>query len=337
MRTRLLSLLTIMVLGGCGGSKDGGTPADSAAAPAAAVTGPDPCTLVSQAEMEALIGPLAEPPYRVDSNRRPRPAGEGCFYRARDRRNITIVVDFEDGPLSFRMLAGTGKAVSDILVGYDAETDTLEGKWDQIGGAFGQLIVLKDSVSVQVDPVGSRIGLPGAVRVAALAIGRIGRPLDYDGARATLAHREPEGAARNPCDLVTRAEVEALMGALESNPEPDADRTGCQFATKLEFFGSKVVRTLEVTWTDGFYLLGQEASAIGGAAKIMANQMDADLPRLGQDTVGEAEPWDQRVTLLGGVIRIVKGDVGLQIAGDGLGGFDEAKALALLRLAARRL
>ena len=337
MRISPLSLLASVVLAGCAGSNDGGTPADSAAAAAAAVTGPDPCTLVSQDEMEELIGPLAEPPYRVDADRRPRVDGEGCFYRARDRRNVTLLVDFVDGPLSFSMLAGTGKSVTDVLMGYDAATDTLEGKWDQIGAAFGQLIVLKDSVSVQVDPFGSRIGLPGAVRVAALAVGRIGRPLDYNGARATVAHREPEATPRNPCDLVTRAEVEALMGALESDPKPTADGTGCEFATKLEFFGSKVSRTLEVTWTDGFHLLGQEASAMGGAAKIMANQMDADLPRIGQDTVGEAEPWDQRVTLVGGVIHIVKGDVGLRIAGDGVGGFDEARALALLRLAARRL
>lgn len=310
-----------------------GAPGDEATLP----TGPDPCTLVAQSEMESLIGPLAEPPFRVDGSRRPSAGGEGCFYRARDRRNVTVLVDWEDGELGFQMLAGTGSAISDILSGYDPVTDTLEGDWDRVGAAFGQFIALKGRTSVQVDPLGSRIGLEGSARLASIALRRLGSPLEYSGARATLARAEDRPEPRNPCDLVTRAEVEALMGPLKEDPTSSADGSECSFATREEFLGSPVTRTLAVTWRDGFYALGQERAGIEGATSVMAAQMDPDLPTLSQQAVGEQEPWDERITLLGGVVTVVRGDVMLQIAGDGVGGFDEAKALALLRLAARRL
>jgi hypothetical protein len=329
---------TLGVLGlaaACGGGEKAPRAEDTA--PAQEATGPDPCGLVSQSEMESLIGPLAEPPYRVDSDRRTDPNGEGCFYRARDYRNVTVVPDFEDGELSFRMLAGTGKSVSDILVGYDAETDTLEGAWDKIGSAFGQVIALKGKTSVQVDPLGSRLGLAGAIKVLSLALRRVENPLSYDGSAAARARPNESALARDPCSLVTRQEVEALMGPLAAAPRPAADGDGCDFPTPLEMFGVKVTRTLTVQWKDGFYALGQERSGMEGAAKAMAAQIDPDLPTIGANTTGEAEPWDERVTLVGGVVTVVRHDALLKIAGDGLGGFNEAKALALLRIAARRI
>jgi hypothetical protein len=105
----------------------------------------------------------------------------------------------------------------------------------------------------------------------------------------------------------------------------------------VEFLGSPVTRTLKVEWTDGFHYLGRERIGIEGATKVMEAQLDPDLPALSEQAAGDREPWDERITLLGGVVTVVKGDVLLQIAGDGVEGFDETKALALLRIAARRL
>lgn len=337
MRIKRWAVPILLAGAACGteGSRAGG---DGASADVGVMpTGPDPCALVARSEMEGLLGPLAEPPFRVNENRRPDPAGSGCFYRAADRRNVTILVDWEDGELAFRLLAGTGAAITDILSGYDPATDTLEGDWDRVGAAFGQFIILKGPTSIQVDPLGSRIGLGGSARLAAIAIPRLAAPLDYSGARATLDRKGDESVLRDPCDLVTRSEVEALMGPLKEDPTSSADGSECSFATRQDFLGSPVTRTLSVTWEDGFYALGQERAGIEGASSVMAAQIDPDLPTLSQQAVGESEPWDERITLLGGVITVVSGDVMLQIAGDGVGGFDEAKALALLRLAARRL
>ena len=332
-------LVALSIMTACGGAQDEASVGDgSATAEAQVVTGSDPCTLVSIGEMEAQIGPLREPPFRVDHNRRPDPGGEGCFYRARDGRNVTILADWESGAMGFRSMAGSGAEFGDILYGYDAATDTLEGDWDKVGYAWGQFIALKDSVSVQVDPFGSRIGLPGAVRLTSLAIGRIDSPLAYDGAKATRARPEERMVDRNPCDLVTRQEVERLLGPLIEDPGPSEDGTGCDFVTDKEMFGERVVFTLQVQWTDGFYALGQERAAIGDAAKAMAVHVDPDIPTLSEEAVGEAEPWDERITLLGGVIAVVKDDALLRIAtGAGAFDFDEDEALQLLRIAAGRL
>lgn len=322
----------------CGGGSEKANEGGEATTGAGALpSGKDPCTLVARSEMEAMIGVLAEPPYRVDSDRQPKVDGEGCFYRARDRRNVTILVDWEDGEMAFRMLAGTGTAITDILSGYDATTDTLEGAWDKVGAPFGQFIALKGKTSIQIDPLGSRIGLDGAARLASIAINRLDSPLDYIGAKATLARGADAPRVRNPCELVTRREAEALMGALKGDPKPSPDNADCSYATSQEFMGSPIIRTLKVTWVDGFYALGQERMGIAGAAKTMAAQMDADMPALSKEATGEAEPWDERIILLGGVVTVVKGDVMLQINGEGMDGFDEARALAFLRIAARRL
>jgi len=327
----------VLAVAACGGGapKD----AENEAAPDAVVlpSGPDPCTLVSQVEVETLMGPLAEPPYRVGSDRQPAIDGEGCLYRARDRRNITIVVDWEDGETAFRMLAGTGSAITDILSGYDATADTLEGAWDRVGAPFGQFIALKAKTSIQIDPLGSRIGLAGAVRLAQIAIGRLDSPLDYSGARATKVRAKDKPRGGDPCELVTRKEVEAIIGPLIADPKPADDGSGCEFQTDQTMLGEPVVRKLEVQWTDGFYSLGQERAGAGGAARVIETQMETEVPTLSQDTVGEAEPWDERMVLMPGLITIVKGDVLLRLPGDGSFGLTEAKALSLLRLAARRL
>lgn len=329
----------LWILAACGGAQDEASDGDgSAIADLQEVTGHDPCTLVSGGEMEALIGPLREPPFRVDGYRRPDPAGEGCFYRAQDGRNVTILADWESGPLGFQMMVGTGTAIGDILYGYDAATDTLEGGWDKVGYAWGQFIALKDSVSVQVDPLGSRIGLPGAVRLTSLAIARLDSPLAYDGAKATRARPESRTVSRSPCDLVTRPEAEALMGPLIEDPRPSEDDSGCEFVTDKEMFGEKVIFTLQVQWSDGFYALGQERQAIGDAAAATAVHVDPDIPTLSEEAVGESEPWDERLTLIGGVMAVVKDDVLLKIAaGAGAFDFDEAEALEVMRIAAGRL
>ncbi|HEX9892558.1 MAG TPA: hypothetical protein VGA78_01485 [Gemmatimonadales bacterium] len=329
------AVMAILAVACGGGAESAGK--DAAPDAAALPSGPDPCSLVSQSDVEALMGPLAEPPYRVDNNRRPAVAGEGCFYRARDRRNVTILVDWEDGELGFQMLAGTGASISDILTGYDATTDTLEGNWDKVGAPFGQFIVLKGKTSIQIDPLGSRIGLDGAARLASIAIGRLGSPLDYSGAKATQARAEDTPRSRNPCELVTRQEVEALMGPLLADPTPAEDGSGCEFRTDKKFLNEPVVRKLEVQWTDGFYTLGQERSATGMAAKAMQMHVDPETPTLSREAVGEAEPWDERMTLMPGLITVVKQDVLLKLPGDGVFGFDEEKALKLLRIAVGRL
>jgi hypothetical protein len=69
----------------------------------------------------------------------------------------------------------------------------------------------------------------------------------------------------------------------------------------------------------------------------MAKTMGPTPTAVREDTANDEEPWDERITLPDGMIMVVRRDVLLRIAGDGMGGFDEAKALTLLRSAVSRM
>ncbi|MCJ7629910.1 MAG: DUF3558 domain-containing protein [Longimicrobiales bacterium] len=339
MRSRGIALMAMVLFVGCGGeSRENAddSAAEEVQAGDAIPEGNDPCTLVSQPEMEAFLGPLGEPPYRV-KNRQPSPGGDGCFYRARDGRNVTLEVDWEDGPMVFRMMAGMGGQVEDILGGRDISADTLEVPWDEVGMAFGQLVALKGNVSVQVDPLGSRLDLGQVAEIVRTALGRLDAPLRYNGGEATKKRGAGEVRSGDPCSLVTREEVEAAMGPLRADPHEAEDGSGCVFPVDQLFFDTPVDRELEVQWNDGFHTFGGEIQAMGMAGSAMAAFVGGDdMPELGE--VGEGgEPWDERVTLLGGMITVVKKDVLLKIPADGMYGFDEEKALALLRAAGGRI
>lgn len=127
------------------------------------------------------------------------------------------------------------------------------------------------------------------------------------------------------------------MGKLRADPHPSQDGTECVFPVDASFMGYPVNQTLTVHWSDGFYEFGQGRASMGMASKMMARQMGPDMPRIGENVAGEKEPWDERTTLVGGVVTVVRKDVLLGVAGNGVNGFDEAKALKLLRLAAQRI
>lgn len=311
----------------CGGTADQDRQSEAGAEQAPRSLGGDPCSLVSQAEMEELIGPLGEPPYRV-KDRRPDPAGDACMYRAKDLRTVTVQVDWEDGEQYFRTFAAVGGTVEGLLGTGDPAGDTLSGAWDDAVTPFGQFIAVKGRTSVHVDVLGSRLDQIGAAKVASIALRRKDAPLPYDGSVAARKHASPP--VRDPCSLVTRAEVEAAMGPLEAAPEASDDKSTCSF-------GPPHNRVLEVQWADGFYALAFERKATGMASKVMRLDPSKGDPSLSTDVAGESEPWEERTTLIGGQIVVVKRDVLLKLIADRVGGFDENKALELLRIAARRL
>lgn len=342
MRTRWTLLLAAWPLIGCG-TKGGDRPknesasGDVVAARLSINADPnDACRLVSQAEMERFIGSLLEPPYRT-KDRRPNPTGDGCLYRAKDYRSVTIELDRENGEMGFRMLAGTRNTVDEAL-GTGGDTSAIPGaSWDKAARAFGRFVALKGPSTIIVDPLGARLDLATQASIVRLAIAHLDTPLAYDGARAASTRKEVSLTPRNPCSLVTTAEVEGLMGKLRAPPHPSLDGTSCVFPLTVEFAGTPVDRALEVQWSDGFYSLGEERLAIDMTDRTLAKTMGPDLPAVGKDTANDEEPWDERITLPDGMIMVVRRDVLLKIAGDGMGGFDEAKALTLLRSAVSRM
>ena len=330
----LVGLLASCSRGGAGEAGGEGAANEAMGGDDADPTGPDPCTLVSQAEMERYTGPLSEPPYRIDKNYQPDPAGDHCLYRDRSRRYVILDVDWDGGPMLLQMLGGTALAAEDFLGTRDMSADTLEGTWDQAVVTFGRLVALKDSTAVTVDPMGSRLGRGDQARIAALALSRARSPLEYNGARATRS-RPADPAPRDPCSLVTRAEVEALMGPLRADPTISKDGTECNFVLQGEMLGYPIENMLKVQWSLGYHELGMERGSAGMAQTVMSKDM-GEIPELQQNSGGAGEPWDDEQILLGGRVTVVARDILFQTLGTGIGGFDEAKAKALLRIAVRR-
>lgn len=336
MRLGTAALLALLTACGGRGSDGAGGAGDNVATAAEASTssGPDPCTLVSQGEMERFMGPLGEPPYRVDKNRLPDPAGDKCIYRDRASRYVVLDVDWDGGPLLMKIMGATVVAAEDLLGTRDLGADTLAGAWDEVAVSFGRLVALKDSTAVIVDPMGSRLDRGAQARIAAIALGRVKSPLRYDGAKPARA-RPADPAPRDPCSLVTRAEAETLMGPLRADPAASADGSECSFTLKEEAFGTPIENVLRVQWRGGFYSLGEERLATGMAKTVMTQDM-GEVPDLEQNTSGGAEPWDDAQVLLGGRVTVVARDMLFQAIGTGFNGFDEAKARELLRIAVRR-
>lgn len=324
--------LWLTACGGSSGAARGDADGDPGGVPSS--DSRDPCTLISRAEMERLVGPLGEPPYRAGADRQADPAGDQCVYRDRDLRPVAIEVDWDGGPLLMQLLGGTALAAEDMLGTRDLGADTLWGSWDQIQVSFGRMVALKDSTAVTVDALGARLNQAAQAGLAAVALSRIGSPLAYDGSRAARSRPAAPGAG-NPCSLVTRAEAESLMGPLRNEPTPSEDGTQCTFVLREELFGSPVEQSLTVQWADGFHALGEERLATGMAATMMAQEM-GEIPRLATDGSGPGEPWNEVQVLLGGRVTVVGRDLLLQAVATGVGGFDEDRALQLLRIAMRR-
>jgi hypothetical protein len=139
--------------------------------------GPDPCALLTRAEAEAVLGPLAVPPYRSAGDSPLWDAhGESCsYFTGNGHRALTIRPTWSQGQMTFRMAAGVG-AVAANATGVDGgmAADTLEGPWDDVmQDMHGMLRFLKGDRMLEVTWVSSNADRAGALRLAATAVGRL--------------------------------------------------------------------------------------------------------------------------------------------------------------------
>jgi hypothetical protein len=139
--------------------------------------GPDPCALLTRAEAEAVLGPLAVPPYRSAGNSPLWDArGDSCsYFTGNGHRALTIMPVWSQGQMTFRMAAGMG-GMAASATGVDAglAADTLEGPWDDVMQDMqGMLRFLKGDRMLEVTWVSSSTDRAGALRLAAAAVGRL--------------------------------------------------------------------------------------------------------------------------------------------------------------------
>jgi hypothetical protein len=135
----------------------------------------DPCTLLTRAEAEAALGPLSMEPYRSSSYWPQLAHGQGhaCAYFTPGHQVFALSPEWEGGANIFKLEKGIGGLISMAL---PQENVLLKGPWDQahVSGATGALLFLKGDRLLHVHYRTSRATRADAVKLAVVAMGRMG-------------------------------------------------------------------------------------------------------------------------------------------------------------------
>ena len=148
--------------------------AEDAADPNAESHDPNPCSLITRQEAEAVIGPLKTPPYRSrESSSLAHGNGSSCSYFTGKHRVLVVTPTYSGGATQFKMMAGMGNLMSSVMGGAKAP-DTLDGKWDQITTSpTGALVFLKGDQMVEMQFKSSPTDYNGAAKLAQAAATRL--------------------------------------------------------------------------------------------------------------------------------------------------------------------
>jgi hypothetical protein len=133
----------------------------------------DPCGLLTKAEAEAVLGPLAVQPYRSSSNWPPLAHGKGfaCAYFTAGHHVFVLSPTWSGGADSFKLDKGMGGLVD--LVAPKDELVVIKGPWDAAQmGLSGALMFLKGDQLLEVHYRTSRATRAQAIRLAATAMTR---------------------------------------------------------------------------------------------------------------------------------------------------------------------
>lgn len=238
-------------------------------------TSQDPCTLVSAQEAAPYVGPLTVQPYRATDDDKPAVDGESCVYRGTNGRMFVIRPDWTGGQTMAQVTQipnAVGKALAKGAPGMDTMANRISqqgipGPWDQASFMpTGVLMAVKGQTGLTVDVSGASGQKADAVAIATIAMGRVGHPLGYDGAKAVAMVPAPKSHPANACDLVPRSEVEAAIGPLSAAPVPDSTGDGCTYQVSTPE-GSRTY-PVAFTWTDGghsYNMMKHMMSTVGSA------------------------------------------------------------------------
>jgi hypothetical protein len=300
----------------------------------------DPCALLTRAEAEQVLGALRHDPYRVGPSGDPASDGAACRYETPVGRHLVMDVTFDGAQLGMRAI-NLGVQIASPVFGNDsAQLASLKGHWDELHLIPGHLMVRKGDAMVDIGYQGSGTGIGGAAKLADQALARVGAPLPYDGGAAARSAPGPLIPQRDPCSLVSRAEIEAIIGKLARDPQSAPDSSSCTFtlAARRGLGGQTVL--LSVQWRDGFaglegarYTASLVQRQVGGTppsvpagdtqfGKFMqqvqgvmrAQGIGTQMSDGGLKTdTAVAGPWDEAALLSGLEFSAVKQDVMLSV------------------------
>ena len=133
-----------------------------------------PCSLLTRAEAESVLGPLVVDPYLSSGDYPPRAhdAGYACAYFAAGHHTLVLHPAWDYGQQTMRMEKMTSGLMSIVM---PQEPVTLTGPWDEarVSPATGALLLRKGDRLLTVHYLTSSTDRAGAVKLAALAMGRL--------------------------------------------------------------------------------------------------------------------------------------------------------------------
>jgi len=318
----------------------------------------DPCSLLEARDVEAVTGPLAGPPFRTKEGLDdpvPTEDGDACVYQTPDFRTIIVSITWTDGATALRMLkmpsamtsgtSGTAETAEDakraarklLLNGVE-----IDGDWDE-ASTFGccEIYALRGDSLINFDFRGWGPDSKRAVTILNTALPRLEHPLSANGNAgndAALKRAALRPQPRSVCALLSRAEVESVLGKLAADPHPSSKdpNQDCVYRfTQAEskestlkdapagfksFVGAltggrtglvqgAVDTAITIKWRGGFRQLS-DSGMVAGA--VMANY--DGMPGLPKRTQGKVEggPWDEATQNGLGFIAVKK-DVAVMI------------------------
>ena len=341
LQSALLPIFMTIALCSCsqrnaapGGAAASAPTLQNAPSQSASSTGADPCSLLEPSEVEAIMGPLAGKPYRTKSGMSliaPVPDGDTCVYETPDFRAILVTVEWQDGGQAFGMMNLPGRLASGVMQNAPKPTADaaksmlpggvqIDGEWDEATSTgCCEIYALRGDQLITYDYRGWRADTARAVVLLNKALLRLEHPLSIDGnAGNEAAKLRAEGRPKpqSVCALLSRAEVEAILGPLAADPKPsDKDETqGCIYRfTQAEAKGSLLADTpeqfksmlgaltggrtgmvagqvdtgIEIRWRTGFRLLS-DSEIVGNAVMTNVSDYQAGLPKrtLGRVSTG---------------------------------------------------
>lgn len=135
----------------------------------------NPCSLLTRAEAEAVLGPLVVDPYRSSSQHPPLALDEGhaCAYFTKGHRVFVLSPTWSGGEESYRMEKGIGGLIGQVMP--QQELVVFKGFWDeaQVSRGTGALLFLKADRLLEAHYLMSGASRGGAVKLAATAMRRL--------------------------------------------------------------------------------------------------------------------------------------------------------------------
>jgi hypothetical protein len=327
----LALVLAVCAIAGCGGAKADAAPDKAAAAEpgagfATVLLGTDPCSRLTPAEVSAALGKtLRGVPVRVSSAESVTPSatGAGCRYELEpESEREPGMVSLEVKNDGAEMQAGLGAGVEGMFASAEGKR---AGKWDWVSGLPAGLFAARQGhlgvmIAINAWPLSPRDVEPLAARLLARV-----PDLPFAGDPADPAVK---GTGRDPCEILTRAEAEVVLGPLalapfrsrESTPIAYGDGSSCTYYAP----GHHVV-VLTPTWSDGRMMFDMQRLS-GLTSAVTGENAMASI----------TGPWEDRATGITGTIYFLKGDHMLELQYRASRA-DEAAALRLASVALGRM